>query len=164
MIHLARGNYADAGISALAIVPFIGDLGKAGKYGAKVLNKTDDIYAGVKQASKYLKDQGVPRHNRKQILESFDVRTITVKKAGTNEFGLRYYDDINAQAKGRFLFDTFSASRNSLALPTEWNQMTKIKQWQIKEGATMFEGIAAPQQYYSGGRKQIFVPNLGDLF
>lgn len=35
LIYLARGNYMEAGISALAIIPYIGDIGKAGKYGAK---------------------------------------------------------------------------------------------------------------------------------
>ena len=39
---------------------------------------TDDIYAGVKEASKYLKDIGLPHDVRKEIIESFDVRTIKI--------------------------------------------------------------------------------------
>jgi hypothetical protein len=81
----------------------------------------NDPYAGVKQASEYLKSQGVPRKYRKQVLESFDVRTISVEVADENTYGLRFYDDINAYAKGRYLFETFTEqiNRNNLALPPE---------------------------------------------
>ncbi|WP_027422450.1 hypothetical protein [Lachnobacterium bovis] len=50
-----------------------------------------NVYDGVKQASKYLKEQGVPRQYRKQILESFDASTIKLEKAGENTYGLRFY-------------------------------------------------------------------------
>jgi hypothetical protein len=39
----------------------------------------EETYAGVREASQYLKDTGVPRAIRKQVLESFDVRTIQVR-------------------------------------------------------------------------------------
>ena len=42
LIYLARGNYVDAGISALAMIPFIGDFAKVGKYGAKVAKYADE--------------------------------------------------------------------------------------------------------------------------
>jgi len=48
-------------------------------------------YEGVKEASEYLKSQGVPREYRKQILESFDRRTIRIEIAGDSTFGIRFY-------------------------------------------------------------------------
>jgi RHS repeat-associated protein len=43
VISVARGNYTDAGLSALAIVPYVGDLAKGGKY-------ADEAYATGKSA------------------------------------------------------------------------------------------------------------------
>jgi RHS repeat-associated protein len=121
-------------------------------------------YQGVRDASEHLKAQGVPRRVRKQVLESFDRRTISVESAGANQYGLRYYDGTNAQAKGRYLFETFPAGRQGLALPPEWNQMTNITQYQVRPSATIIKGAAGPQgPNYPGGQTQLFVPNLSDL-
>lgn len=91
-------------------------------------------------------------------LQSFDVRTIKVRLARTNEYGIRFHDKgLKATANGRYLFETFPASRNSLAIKPEWNNMTDIKQWQIKKGTLLFEGVAAPQGNLSGGQIQKFV-------
>jgi len=35
-ISVCRGNFGDAGISLCGVIPYIGDAGKAGKYGAKI--------------------------------------------------------------------------------------------------------------------------------
>nr|WP_233445117.1 hypothetical protein [Paraburkholderia caribensis] len=97
-------------------------------------------YSGVNQASQYLKNAGVSRGRRKEILESFDVDTINMRSAGASEYGLRYYEESKAYAKGRYLFEIFSASRESLAVKPEWNDMTKIQQWKVREGEPMIEG------------------------
>jgi len=39
LIYLLRGQFKDAGISALAIVPFLGDAGKGGRYAVRFLKK-----------------------------------------------------------------------------------------------------------------------------
>ena len=117
-----------------------------------------NIYKGVQEASQILKERGLPRQVRKNILQSFDVRTIKVRLARTNEYGIRFHDKgLKATANGRYLFETFPASRNSLAIKPEWNNMTDIKQWQIKKGTLLFEGVAAPQGNLSGGQIQKFV-------
>lgn len=129
---------------------------------------SDNVYDGVKQASKYLKEQGVPRQYRKQILESFNVRTIKLEKAGENTYGLRFYGG-NANAEGRYLFETFSplTNRENLALPYEWNSMTDIQQFQVKNRTTIITGKAAPQTgfgaQYTGGANQWYINNLEDL-
>jgi hypothetical protein len=125
---------------------------------------TPNPYTGVQEASAYLRAQGVPREVRKQILESFDLRTIGVRQAGASEYGVRYFDNVNAFDKGRYLVETFPASRASLALDLQWNRMTNFTQWQIRPGATLFEGVASPQGVgLRGGQIQKFVPNLNDL-
>ena len=125
-------------------------------------------YDGVKQASEYLKSQGVPRKYRKQILESFDINTIKLQIAGDDTYGLRFYGG-SANAEGRYLFETFSAltNRNNLALPYEWNSMAGIQQFQVKSGTTMLVGnVAAQSSYgiqYIGGAKQWYINSLEDL-
>jgi hypothetical protein len=49
VISVARGNYTDAGLSALAIVPYVGDLAKGGKY-------ADEAYAAGKSAWRWGKE------------------------------------------------------------------------------------------------------------
>ena len=128
----------------------------------------DKAYDGVKRASEYLKQSGVPRQYRKQILKSFEVGTIKLEIADANTYGLRFYGG-NASAEGRYLFETFSPliNRVNLALPYEWNSMTGIQQFQIKSGTTVITGAAAPQasfgEQYIGGAKQWYINNLEDL-
>lgn len=125
-------------------------------------------YDGVKQASEYLQEQGVPRVYRKRILESFDVETIKLQTAGESTYGLRFYGG-GANAEGRYLFETFSplTNRQNLALPYEWNSMTGIQQFQIRNGTTMITGkVAAQEEFgsqYIGGAGQWYINNLEDL-
>ncbi len=135
---------------------------------ANKVNSKNDLYTGVKEASEFLKSQNVPRDYRKQILESFDVRTIKMETAGDSTYGIRFYGG-NAQAKGRYLFETFSntTNRNNLALPNQFNTMTGLQQFQVKSGTQMITGNTAPQlQYgsqYLGGAKQWYISNLEAL-
>ncbi|MFT3985928.1 MAG: hypothetical protein QM697_18680, partial [Lachnospiraceae bacterium] len=127
-----------------------------------------DSYDGVKQASEYLQSQGVPRHYRKHILESFDIRTIELETAGDSTYGLRFYGG-NANAEGRYLFETFTpqTNRKNLALPYEWNSMTSIQQFQVRQGTVMITGGAAAQTGYGvqyiGGVNQWYINSLEDL-
>ena len=142
--------------------------GKGNESGNKSGSNTVYSYDGVKQASEYLQSQGVPRAYRKQILESFDVETIKLQTAGESTYGLRFYGG-NANAEGRYLFETFSplTNRQNLALPYEWNSMTGIQQFQVRNGTTMITGKAAAQKsfgsQYIGGANQWYINNLEDL-
>ena len=127
-------------------------------------------YLGVKQASEYLKTQGISRNKRKEILESFDVGTIKMETAGVNTFGLRFHDNgMKAYPQGSYLFETFGplTNRNNLALPLDWNGMTGIKQWQVPAGTQMITGRAAPQYQfglqYVGGANQWWVMDRAKL-
>ena len=142
--------------------------GKGNESGNKSGSNTVYSYDGVKQVSEYLQSQGVPRAYRKQILESFDVETIKLQTAGESTYGLRFYGG-NANAEGRYLFETFSplTNRQNLALPYEWNSMTGIQQFQVRNGNTMITGKADAQKsfgsQYIGGANQWYINNLEDL-
>lgn len=119
---------------------------------------------GTKQASQYLRDIGVPRQSRVEIMQSFELGTINFRAAGQAEYGLRYYDGISAAAQGRYLFETFPATRQSLALASDWNKMTSVVQWQIRPGSMLLEGKEAAQGVgLPGGQTQKFVPYLQNL-
>jgi hypothetical protein len=122
-------------------------------------------YAGVRTASKFLIGQGVPRALRLQVLQSFEIETISLKAADDNTFGLRFFDNNNAFEKGRYLFPTFenSINRFGLALPYKWNRMTNFMQFQIRPGSPYIFGRAAAQENLGGGAYQMFVPNLNNL-
>ncbi|PST78199.1 hypothetical protein B7R70_17440, partial [Yersinia pseudotuberculosis] len=121
-------------------------------------------YQGVRDASEYLRSQNVPRDFRKQIIQSFDIETIKVRPATSNEYGLRYFDNVNALEKGRYIFETFPATRSSLAVKTEWNQMTYFSQFKVTPGVTIIEGKAAAQGVgLPGGQIQKYISNLDKL-
>jgi RHS repeat-associated protein len=104
-------------------------------------------YDGIRAASEFLQEQRVPREFRKQILQSFEVETISLQVADNATYGLRFYDDKNAYARGRYLFPSFDnlINRIGLALPYKWNHMTHIIQWQIQPGTIYIYGRAASQ-------------------
>ena len=133
---------------------------KAVKVEARASTKIADAYSGVKQASKYLQDSGVNRDKRKEIIESFNKETIVFRKATDSEYGIRYYDGIESFARGRYLFETFPASRQSLAIKPKWNSMKLFKQWKVKEGTPIIQGISAPQgKNLPGGQIQKYINN-----
>ena len=80
--------------------------------------------------------------------------------AGEAEFGTRYFDNVEAVARGRYLFETFPASREGLALKSDWNKMTYFQQWRIRPGSIFLEGRASAQGIgYPGGQVQKYVMN-----
>jgi RHS repeat-associated protein len=124
----------------------------------KIVEIPYDRYAGVKEASKLLIDEGVPREYRVEALQSFEIDTIKVRKAGANEYGIRFYDNIDAFPKGRTLFETFPASREGLAVKWDWNKMYKFKQFKIREGAWIVEGrISSQGKGLPGGLIQKYI-------
>jgi YD repeat-containing protein len=81
--------------------------------GGATLPSLPNPYEGVRQASAYLKSMGVDRAQRVQILQSFDVSTMSVETAGDNLFGLRFHDfGATAKPLGSYLFETFTPQTN----------------------------------------------------
>ncbi|TDV58619.1 RHS repeat domain-containing protein, partial [Pseudomonas sp. LP_7_YM] len=123
-----------------------------------------NTYSGVRNASAYLKKQGMARKYRKQTLQSFEIDSIKVRRATESEYGLRYYDDISANAKGRYLFESFPATRESLALKTDWNQMSHISQFKVTPKSVIIEGKASAQGLgLPGGQTQKYITDLSNL-
>ncbi|MGB9992953.1 RHS repeat domain-containing protein, partial [Massilia sp. SM-13] len=150
-----------------AIVGSFGKGGRIASWFAKLFSKEEvgsDAFQGVKAASQYLQEIGVSRSRRVEILQSFEIGTINLRSAGHAEYGLRYFDNIDALAPGRYLFETFPATRASLALASDWNKMTNVVQWQIRPGSLLIEGRAAAQGVgLPGGQVQKFVPYVENL-
>jgi RHS repeat-associated protein len=116
-----------------------------------------DSYAGIRQASQYLQEMGVSRADRVRYLQSFEPQNMVVRQAGQSEFGIRYFSD-PSRAGGQYLFETFPASRASMAIKPEWSSMSGFRQFQIRPGATILEGRAAAQgPYLPGGQMQKFI-------
>lgn len=57
LIYLAEGRHLEAGISAAAMIPFLGDLGKAGKWGAKAGKEL--LEEGAERAAKEVAERAV---------------------------------------------------------------------------------------------------------
>ena len=149
-------------------------------FSGEITSKYKDIRTGryitstgdnIKEARKYLTDMGLNPKKIDKIVDSFAPQTLQVEIAGSKDYGIRFFDidyktRINpASPNGQYLFETFTSNinREGLALPPSWNQMTGIKQWQIKPGTIMLKGIADSQQLqrtqyiYPGGAEQIFI-------
>ena len=149
-------------------------------FSGEITSKYEDIKTGryitstgdnIKEARKYLTDMGLESKEIDRVLDSFAPQTLQVEKVAVKDYGIRFYD-VNYTTNpglpkpgGQYLFETFTSNinREGLALPPSWNQMTGIKQWQIKPGTIIFKGIADSQQLqgtqyiYPGGAKQIFI-------
>ena len=62
------------------------------------------------------------------------------------------------------MFETFPASRQNLALKPEWNQMTYMKQFQVRPNTTIIEGPASSMGVgVEGGQIQKYILDLNDL-
>jgi RHS repeat-associated protein len=119
-----------------------------------------DPYAGTKEAAQLLRDAGVPRAFRIQVMQSFEEGTISVRRAGNNDYGMRFYDNEGAWARGRYLTTQWPATCEEIAVKASWNQFTFLKQWKIRPGAPIIEGRVGPQGIgYPGGGKQTYVLN-----
>jgi len=142
---------------AMTVIVSLG-IGLESRAVAVVPRAAGDAFAGIKEASQVLQSAGFPRSVRVQILQSFEAGTVSVGKAGANQFGLRFFDGRKARALGGFLFDTFPASRQSLALRPEFNAMTGLRQFQIRPGATVISGRATSQGVgFEGGQIQRYI-------
>lgn len=117
-------------------------------------NITRAPYEGVREASKFLKSQGVIRRFRKPVIESFEIETITLQQADFETYGLRFYGDM-AKDAASYLFPTFTnyVNRNGLAILPEWrNSMTGLAEFKVQPGAFYLLGRASAQSsYYRGG-------------
>jgi RHS repeat-associated protein len=127
--------------------------------------QSSSAYKGVRSASNYLREIGVPRKYRIQVLQSFEIETISLRVANQSSIGLRFYGG-PANATGRYLFSTFTnyTNRSGLALPYNWNHMTGLAQFKIRTGSIYLYGRAASQgRRFFGGSYQMYINNLDDL-
>jgi RHS repeat-associated protein len=126
------------------------------------LRTADEIFSGVRQASKYLQEMGVSRAKRVEYLQAFEAGTISFRPAGASEYGLRYFGG-RAKPNGGWVFETFPASRQTMALDPDWNAMNGFRQFRIVPGTPVIQGRAAAQgPYLPGGQVQKFILDWGN--
>jgi RHS repeat-associated protein len=148
---------AEVSVGAKAEVQGVGVTQNSTKVQEVAAKGIPDAYEGVRQGSQYLQEMGVSRAERVRYLQSFEPQNMEVRQAGQSEFGIRYFSDPK-RAGGQYLFETFPASRSSLAIKPEWSSMSGFRQFQIKPDATIIEGRAAAQgAYLPGGQTQKFI-------
>lgn len=143
---------ATAESSATGLVP-LGGRGPTQRLG----DLSPNPYQGVREASQWLQEQGVPRQYRVEALQSFSPGTVSLQTADSSVYGLRHYGG-EAQAAGRYLTPTLPATRSELALP-QVNTMERLAQWQIPEGQKYLSGQVGPNFGYPGGGRQMYVPD-----
>jgi len=129
----------------------------SGTSSVELFEALPEPYAGIKSASSFLRDQGVSRAQRVRILQSGEAAETVVRLAGSNEYGIRFFGGVAGEG-GSSLFETFPASRGSLAIRQAWSTMIGFRQWQIRPGATIIESrIASQGPYLPGGGIQKYV-------
>lgn len=97
-------------------------------------------------------------------MESFKIDSIRFRKATDSQYGLRYYDGVDAKARRTYIFETFPATPKSLAVKTEWNQMTNVSQFKVKPGSVILKGRASSQGVgLPGGKMQKYITDLNNL-
>lgn len=130
------------------------------------LQVLDDLDFDGFQLSAWLRQAGVSRPERLNVIRSFTGMKITprVAPAGPGlKNALRWYGG-TARPLGRFVTPTFPQGdvRSLLSLPPG-NSATSLTQFFLRPGSTYFEGTAAANFGLPGGGVQYFVPDLADL-
>jgi hypothetical protein len=78
----------------------------------------------------------------------------------------RYYDNINAFSRGRFFVKSTANKlfdRLRYGIRPSWNKMTKIADWEVPAGTTIYKGRSAMQFPWVGGGTQYFIPDISNL-
>ena len=125
-----------------------------------------DAFAGVKEASNILRDAGVPRNARREIIQSFDLETFRVQRLDADMTAYRLFDDSNAILPGRYVSTDFFASQTdriqNFALMK--NAATRLGEVNVPQGSVVFTGKVAAQPTYStgltGGANQTFLVTI----
>jgi len=168
-VHLWYGAFDALTLSAAGAVKRLvttgfdvsASFGASGVRGAGRQFVMPDRYEGVRLLSTRLRQAGVPRKDRLDVIQSFVDTKITGRVAGGGENVLRFFGG-TSRPLGRFVTPAFpqGSAWRLLALP---NRPTGLTQFFLRSGAEYFEGTVAANFGLPGGGVQYFVPDLADL-
>ncbi|OHB56974.1 MAG: hypothetical protein A2173_09250 [Planctomycetes bacterium RBG_13_44_8b] len=102
LIYAGRGQWSNAAISGIAIIPYIGDLGKGGKYGAKALkaaDKVNDLRKAADKANDLRKAVDKTSDLRKAVDKTSDLAKYSDEAAELTKNVLKHNDDQAALIK-----------------------------------------------------------------
>lgn len=126
--------------------------------------------ANIIEARNILRDAGVPRSARNEIIQSFDLETFRVQRLDADMTAYRLFDDSNAILPGRYVSTDFFASQTdriqNFALMK--NAATRLGEVNVPQGSVVFTGKVAAQPTYStgltGGANQTFLTGSLDNY
>ncbi|MFP5491560.1 MAG: hypothetical protein ACLGG0_08670 [Bacteriovoracia bacterium] len=122
-------------------------------------------YEVAKDFYRTLKDTGIESQNKKDLLRSFDLKTIKTRVLDEDIIVHRWHNnDVGSPSHGRFVsidkIQNREEARRILALP-ESNQMIYLDSFILKKGTKVYEGVVSPLNNHAGGGRQIFI--IGDV-
>ena len=119
-------------------------------------------FEGVKQASAFLTERGIPRGRRVEWLQSYVVGTIRFELADATASGVRFFGG-EATESGAFWLTSFTSltNRANMSLPIHFNEMSGVISRRVVQGTPIIRGIAGPQVKYGnifvGGAEQLLI-------
>lgn len=145
----------------------LGALENTGISAAQIALDRQTAAQSIKEARNLLRDTGLPRSARNEIINSFDLKTFRIERVSSTRTEFRVFDDFSAKLKGRYIStDLFPSQTDTISnLALLKNSATRLGTVTIPEGSVVFTGRVAPQLRFNpgltGGAKQTFL--TGDL-
>ena len=162
IISLCRGDFLNAGLSFISMVPVVGDaVGKGGKAAGFIAKNGDKIAVGVTSSYNAIKKGPLPE----ALAKTFRSGSYSEVILESDTVLYRVYGG-NSGKFGQFWTRTKPfgplQSQIDLALKPEWgNTAENIVSIKVPKGTTIFEGVAESQGYgLVGGGNQIIIPKV----
>ena len=152
LIYLAEGRYLEATISALSMIPLVGDLGKAGKVGLEV---SEEI---VEEGAEVLIEKAV-KEGGEELVEKFTKETVEqVAETTVKEAGEELSEKIVKESVEEITEKTVKETGEELASQATQQVTKEIAETTSKEVSEVVVGATQQALNYLGN-----VPGFGEL-
>lgn len=134
-------------------------------FGKKFSQTADNVVQGtgkatlgeIKQATEFLKNNGLTAAQRREVIEAFNPGAQVVKLQ--DDLVVYRYSGGAANPKGRWVTtEQLSDPVNQLALPPG-STAENVTKWVIPKDTEVFQGTVAPNFGKQGGAAQIYIPD-----
>ena len=151
--------------AALADATRAAEIAKVGRVEAKVeavgknaVEGTGNATLGeIRQATEFLKNNGLNAAQRREVIEAFNPGAKVVKLE--DDLVVYRYSGGVANPRGRWVTtEQLSDPVNQLALPPG-STAENVTKWVIPKGTEVFQGTVAPNFGRQGGAAQIYIPD-----
>jgi RHS repeat-associated protein len=171
-LYANEGRWGNAGVSIAGVLPYVGDLGKAGRLTAKAGKLFSKEAKASRQAAtnlaantgRHWNPLNGPGPLGKQVAATF--RSASYTESVTSE-ATTFYRVYGGKAGELGSYWTRTPPTGRLqsqidsALLSQWgNTAQKVTRIQVPPGTKIFEGFAAPRGGLVGGGNQVFIPRV----